>query len=108
MLKEIIKLQHFCDVCGKESNEWNKCMSCNKNICYECKKTSAKEYTHSVWASGIGDGLYCLDCDKKLLNSGDKKHQLYRLIESLKHESNGFYNDFKKRAESTEKELKNS
>jgi hypothetical protein len=106
MKKQMLEIKHFCDICKKESNEWNCCNNCGKNICYECKKTEAKEYTHSVWASGSGDGLYCLQCDQELIVSGNAKHAAYRTIESLKRESNGFYTDFKSRAEKAELKLK--
>ena len=106
MIKQTIVAQHFCDVCGKESSAWALCVHCGKNICYDCKPSNAKEYTHSVWASGSGDGMYCLECDAELSKNGNKLHAAYRLIKSLKNESNGFYADFKARADKAEQTIK--
>lgn len=106
MKKTITVEQSFCDVCGQESSGYTTCDSCGKDFCYECKKTEAIEYAHAVFFSGSGDGLYCIDCDAKLRQNGDKKHAAYRAIQSLRHENKAWSEDFKKRAENAMDRLK--
>jgi len=105
MKKEVMVEKTFCDVCGKEASGYQKCMSCGKDLCYDCYKTSAVGYTHGVHFGGSGDGIYCLECDEKLLKSGDKLHAAYRVIKSLRNEVSGFYADFEKRAKEAEERL---
>ena len=106
MIKQVLISQHFCDVCEKESYQWSLCTNCGKNICHNCQPANAKNYTHSVWTSGSGDGMYCLECDAELAKNGNKLHAAYRLIQSLRNESNGFYADFKDRADKAEETIK--
>ncbi len=105
MKRLVNKEMDFCDVCGGESNQWNVCQSCGKNICYKCKPFNAKEYRHSVYCSG-GNRLYCLECDQRLSKAGDNKWRAYKLIESLGNEAKGFDDDFQKRATKAESDLK--
>jgi hypothetical protein len=106
MKKVIEKETEFCDVCGKEETYPHKCLNCGKEICYKCAKTEGIEYKHSVWASGTGDGFYCNACDLKLKTTGDKLHTAYRKIVSLRNEQDGFYKDFRERAEKAEADVK--
>ena len=105
MKKTIEKETHFCDSCGKEEGQYiYTCDECGKELCFDCRKTQAKEYPHSVSCSGSGDGLYCVECDAKLLKAGtNKRHQAFRGIERLRLESRAFYEDFKNRCEVAEK-----
>ena len=105
-MKKEIKIERiFCDVCEKDAG-YNTCLGCGKEFCYDCKKTDAIEYKHSVFFQGSGDGLYCPKCDKKMRENGDKLHAAYRQIKKLKNEYIGFYDDFNKRNEKAEAELK--
>ena len=106
MKKQITIEQSFCDVCGNKSSGYSQCISCGKDLCYDCKKTHAIEYAHAVHFQGSGDGLYCLDCDAKLLAANDKKHAAYLKIRQLRNEEMGWYNDFRVRVEQAEKALK--
>ncbi len=106
MKKVVSKEMNFCDVCTGESNQWDVCQSCGKNICHKCKPANAKEYGHSVYCSVSGAGLYCLECDQRLTKAGNKKHRAYKLIESLRNENRGFNEEFQKRATEAESELK--
>jgi hypothetical protein len=105
MQKNVEVLQDFCDVCGKESTRWNECNTCRKNICFNCRKTDAVEYSHSIYASGSGDGRYCLACNARLIASGDPKVAAYREIAALRNEANGWQADFEKRRKDAEDKL---
>jgi hypothetical protein len=77
-----------CDIC-KEGNAYHKCLSCGKDICYDCKKEWSKEYIHSLFFSGSDDGLYCNECDQKLsITWEDKLHNAYVEMEALKQKYN--------------------
>ena len=102
MKKNVEIEKYFCDFCGKESYQWQTCLGCNDNVCHDC----GIEYPHGVYASGSGDGLYCLPCDRILRSNGDKLHAAYRKITSLRNEIEGFEQDFRKREEEAGKELK--
>ena len=104
MKKTVSVEQIKCDFCGEEA--WSGCLQCGKDICYECRKTHAKEYSHGVNVGGSGDGTYCNDCDDKLRKTNDPLHAAYRKIEALKNEANGFYANFKVRQDEAEKALK--
>ena len=93
MKKKVLKLISFCDICGKESSGYQTCRECGKDFCYDCMNTDAISYQHGVSFSGSGDGLYCLDCDAKLRQSGDKLHAAYRKIQVLRNEANGYWQD---------------
>ncbi len=97
----------ICDLCQEQdASAYSKCMGCGKAICYDCKKTRAKEYNHAVYFQGSGDGLYCLECDKRLIGTGDPLHAAYRVIGYLRDEANGWREDFKRRADIAEATLK--
>ena len=106
MIKEVTISKYFCDICGKGAEQWNSCDNCGKSICYDCQPSRMKRYAHAVSASGSGDGQYCVECDAMLTTNGDKRHAAYRLIQSLRNESKGFYDDFKSRADAAEKAIK--
>lgn len=106
MKKQVIVEQSFCDLCGKEASGYTCCLCCGKELCYDCRETAAKEYKHAVHLSGSGDSLYCLECDRKLRENGDKLHAAYRKIEALRHEEKGWYEDFRKRSDDAESKLK--
>jgi hypothetical protein len=82
MKKKITIEQTFCDECGK-SECFYSCLKCGKDFCYKCVETLAKKYSHAVYFTGSGDGVYCLKCDEILRNKGDKLHTIYRKIESF-------------------------
>lgn len=107
MKKTIEIVADICDVCGEQCDYSDPCLACGVEHCYECKKTLGKEYRHSVYVSGSGDGYYCNDCDRKLTISGrDSLHAAYWRIESLRHEKKAWYQDFQRRAEDAEKILR--
>lgn len=105
MKKQVTVVKSFCDVCGKEASGYSNCIVCGKEFCYDCKKTDAIEYTRGVHFLGSGDGLYCLKCNKKAIESGDKLNAAYRLIMALRNEVSGFYSDFNERSKKAEKVL---
>ena len=105
MKKQVTVEQSFCDVCGKEASGYKKCDCCGKEFCHDCRKVEAKEYAHSVHCSGSG-GLYCLECDNKLRGGDDKLHTAYRKIEALRNEAKGWSDDFRKRCDRAESEVK--
>lgn len=102
MKKTIRVEQHFCDVCGQESDPNNACQSCGKDLCYDCQKTAAKEYLHGVYMCGSGDGLYCLECDSKLRKTPDLKYAAYQRIEALRKEATLWSADFERRKKEVE------
>ena len=107
MKKSVTVEKLYCDVCGAESNEWNSCMICGKVFCYDCRKTQMKEYKHGVYYSGSGDGLYCNDCDRDLILSGDdEKHNAFRKIDDLRNELKEWDADFTIRIKEAEAHLK--
>lgn len=95
----------ICDFCQKEP-AYYKCKGCGKDIGFKCKPIHAKEYAHAVYFGGSDDGLYCLECDKRLTAIGDPLHAAYRVIGFLRDESRGWSEDFKKRADKAEANLK--
>ena len=104
-MKETVSVEQIkCDFCGEDA--WNGCLHCGKDICYECRKTHAKEYSHGVYVGGSGDGVYCNDCDNELKRGNNPLHAAYRKIEALKNEAKGFYAGFKVRSEEAERVLK--
>lgn len=107
-MKTIVEEEkHLCDVCKKnEAYSWTACLGCGKDICYECRKIHAKEYTHATWASGSGDGVYCNQCDERLRKDGtDKLYNAYAVIKSLRDESKGWGDAFEIRRKSAEAAL---
>lgn len=106
MKKQVTVDQCFCDFCGKEASGYSKCLSCGKDVCYDCQKTKVKEYRHAINVMGSGDGLYCLECNDKLLGNGDKLHSAYCKIESLRNEAKAWSEDFRKRSSDAENALK--
>ena len=99
---------HICDFCKvNKAYEFNSCLRCGKDICYDCSKTHAKEYSHGVYVGGSGDGQYCNDCDAILTRTReDDLHNAYRLIKSLRDEQEAWYSDFNKRSDKAEAILK--
>ena len=96
----------ICDFCQDNEASYSACMGCGKDICYDCKKIHAKEYSHAVDFQGSGDGLYRLECDKRLTATGDPLHAAYRVIGFLRDEARGWSEDFNKRADKAEATLK--
>ncbi len=108
MKRTMPKAVLFCDICEKEPKYQylNTCMGCGKEICSECSdKGLMIKYAHSIWASGSGDGYFCVDCDKAPSRNISEIHQKYLLILRLRRESDLFYKDFKERCDKAEKEL---
>lgn len=105
MKKTVEKEVTICDFCEKDGAFYS-CLKCGKDICYECRKIQAVEYSHAVYFQGSGDGLYCIECDSILRIDGDPLHRAYQVIQSLRNERNGFYADFQKRQEAAEAHLK--
>lgn len=103
MKKTVTEERTFCDVCGQPA--WRACQKCGKDLCYDCRKTAAKEYQHGVYFSGSKDGLYCLECDAALMRQADPKHLAYRRIEALRNEAKGWGSDFEKRKKEAESAL---
>ena len=108
MKTTIQKEQRTCDVCRhKETYPWNACLSCGKDICYECSENSAVRYEHDVHASGSGDGVYCVACDERLRREGSNPlHSAYLAIRSLRHEEKAWYGDFEARRKVAQDRLK--
>jgi hypothetical protein len=97
----------ICDFCEEQqASSHTKCMGCGKAICYDCRKTRAKEYNHAVYFQGSGDGLYCLECDKRLTATGDPLHAAYRVIGYLRDESKAWGEAFKVKIDKAEANLK--
>ena len=106
MKKQVIEEQIFCDFCGRQSYAGNDCLKCKMNICWECQKTKAVKYSHAIYFSGSGDGLYCQTCDAELEKRGDSLHRAYRKIRALIEESNRWNENFEQRKKLAEAELK--
>jgi len=105
MKKIVEKEVHFCDSCGKETYV-SQCLVCVAEYCWECEKKEMVEYKSGVWSSGL-DGHYCLRCNSELLvNKNNPIHELYVRIKYLRMENESWYKEFKKRADATEKELR--
>ena len=100
--------QHICDFCKEnDAYKWNACLRCGKDICYDCAKTEAKEYSHGVYFSGSGDGRYCNECDTILTETrADPLHNAYKVIKTLRAEQEVWYKDFKQRSDAAENRIK--
>lgn len=106
MKKSITEEKELCDFCEVNEASYSKCLGCGKAICYDCKKIHAKEYNHAVYFQGSRDGLYCRECDTRLIAAKtDKVHKAYRRIEALRAESKAWDEDFKARGDAAEKDL---
>lgn len=106
MKKNITKEVHFCDKCEKESST-EACLGCGVELCYDCQKAHGKNYQHAVNFRGSGDGFYCNACDASFTAAGtNRRHNAYREIKSLRFEMESWNEDFKKRKEAAEEELK--
>lgn len=105
MKREKTICQSFCDFCGKEASGYTNCFLCGKEFCYDCRDKEGITYNQGDHFSSH-DGLYCHECDRKALESGDELHEAYRSIKRLNREENGFYVEFKKRQEKAEAYLK--
>lgn len=95
----------YCDFCEKRPAPYSQCLGCGKDICYECKKLYAQEYSHGVNVGGSGDGVYCNECDLRLRKTGDKLHEAYLAIRSLRDEQAGFYESLRSRQTLAEAKL---
>ena len=106
MKKRIDKEVTFCDGCKKETYI-TACLTCGVEYCWECRRVLGVEYKHSCYASGSGDGYYCNGCHYVLLKqAGNKLFNAYRLIANLRRENELFYDDWKKRSDKAESDLK--
>lgn len=94
-----------CDFCGKEET-YHKCLSCGKDICYNCKEKEAVEFNHALFFKGSDDGLYCNKCIIKLENNNDnsdikKQYIAYKRMSLLIKE----YESVNKRLEHTANDI---
>lgn len=106
-MKQTIQVeQAVCDLCGSKDMVYTACLGCGIDLCYECKKTRAKEYTHGVNVSGSGDGTYCNPCDDRLRRDRNPLHSAYVAIQSLKDEARGFWERFEQRKVEAETTLR--
>jgi len=104
-MKKLVEIeQTICDICGKRE-AYYKCNGCGIDICYECIEVHAVKYSHSLYCSGSGDGLYCNDCNEKLSKSDDKLYKAYVKIQMLKNEAKGWSEDFNQRSKLAEAKL---
>lgn len=105
-MKSTITIEvELCDFCGKDAQSWNSCLRCKRALCYYCLETKAITYYHSTYASGGGDGRYCLDCDRKEAANPSPLWTTYVKIEALRGENERFYKDFELRRQAAEKAL---
>ena len=89
-----------CDICKKtERYGCYGCMSCGKDICFNCREGHGVTYAHSVHFGGSLDGFYCLECNSKNLSSGtDELFNQYQDIRKLRDEYKTWWVDYEKRA----------
>jgi hypothetical protein len=106
MKKPLTIQQSYCDFCGEKASGYQLCLSCGRDFCYDCARKHGVEYNHGVHCAGSGDGLYCLECDQKMREKGDRLHSAYVKIHILREQEKSFYEDFKTRCEAAENELK--
>ncbi len=105
MKKLITKEVQFCDGCGAEAY-CEKCLGCEKEHCWQCRKPLGVEYSHSVGFSGSGDGYYCASCDINPKIEATPLHRAYIAISLLRRESKRFYEDWLRRCDEAEATLK--
>jgi len=76
---------NVCDFCD-DNNTYLKCSNCSKDICHECSKKYAKEFSfnETIYISKT-NRIYCNDCIKKIENDIDNfpLYSLFKEIESL-------------------------
>ncbi len=106
MLKEKYEMVPCCDFCGSNKNVFEKCLGCGADVCFECAKKAGKDFPHSTWGSGSGDGYFCNSCLSKPPEKIQKILSLYLRIQELRIINEGFYEKFKKDAANVEAELK--
>lgn len=108
MKQSVTEEREICDFCKINPASYKGCLSCGKAICYDCRKIHAKEYNFAVFFQGSDDGIYCLDCDTRLVEDGTNKlHTAYRRVARLRAEYKAWEVDFKARSDAAEKDVKN-
>lgn len=106
MVKKMVSVEvKSCDFCGK-GDCYCQCMSCGKDICYDCKKRQALELPHSVYCIGSGDGEYCSQCAADPEVQRTPLFRSYQSIRSLRDELEGFQQRFEARRKVAEEECK--
>lgn len=106
MKKSVTEERTVCDFCKVNDAAYSKCTGCGKDICYECKTIHAISYDHAVYFQGSGDGLYCVECDRRLRAAQDPLHMAYEHVKALRNEMVGWGENFKKRSDAAEAKLK--
>ena len=104
-IKSVTKQERRCDFCGAEAYDFNACLGCGKDICWQCQEKHGVKYVHGVHFSGSQDGWYCNECDSKLYAANDPLHAAYSKIAYLRREEKAWYDDFEFRKTKAEKEL---
>lgn len=95
---------NICDFCGSDTC-YKSCDGCGKDICYNCRKNHAVEYSHAIFFSGSGDGLFCLQCDAAPPVTVKLLHSAFRQIADLQKERRAWEESFKLRANEAEEAL---
>ena len=107
MKKTVQKEVEFCDFCGKEAGYYH-CLKCGKDFCFDCQKAKAATYRHSVRSEGSMDGIYCHDCNNKIMagdGDGENLFMAYLGIANLSKEYKIFTESFNPRRIAAEEKL---
>ena len=97
----------ICDVCKTGEKFISFCLGCGKAVCWDCKeKGEIESFQHSVNCSGSGDGDFCPACLAKPPEKIRPLLTVYFRIRALRNEARSEYDDFRKRCEKAEADLK--
>ena len=91
-----------CDFCDSDDCCCTKCLGCDRDVCYECKKNKGTEYQYALQVSGSNNGYYCAECDKE---PGDSLHRAYRDMLALIEESEAFSSGLRSRGSVIERRI---
>ena len=101
--KQVIE-GYACDSCGTFDTYMTGCTGgCGKHFCYDCKDKFT-HYNHGVHFCGSGDADFCDECHEKL--QGSDIMEAYQGIERLRKESEEWSNQWRKRVDAAESQIK--
>lgn len=105
MKREILKELHFCDRCGKEIPFIRKCINCGRELCYECSEKEMNGYQERICFPGY-DMYICKKCEENPNPKIIDILEAYRKVKELIDEDKKWHEDWKRRVEDAENNLK--
>lgn len=86
---------HLCDYCSSETRQ--QCLTCLKDLCWDCIREKNLEFQHAISFSGSLDGIFCSECQKDTAVIDSPVYKAYLAVQKLREEYQVFIKDFKAR-----------